>query len=125
MSKGGFRELQAWQKAKRLAIEIYRHTFEGELGRDFALRDQLRRAAISIASNIAEGDERDTDREAVRFFYMAKGSVAELVTQLEIAEGIGYLSLDEFQRLEESAEEVSRMLRGLIRARSEQQGENA
>jgi four helix bundle protein len=84
----------------------------------------MRRAVISIASNIAEGDERDTDREAVRFFFIAKGSVAELITQLEIAEGIGYLSPEEFRELAASAEEVSRMLRGLIRARSEYRDQN-
>jgi four helix bundle protein len=119
MSKGGFRDLLVWSKAKRLAIEVYRRTGEGSLGKDFALRDQLRRAAISVCSNIAEGDERDTDREAVRYFYIAKGSVAELIAQLEIAEGVGYLSGEEYERLEAVADEVSRMLRGLIRARSE------
>jgi len=79
MGKKGFRDLIVWQEAKELAVQIYRISTEGLLGRDFALRDQMRRAAVSIASNIAEGDERDTDKDAIRFFYMAKGSLAGLL----------------------------------------------
>jgi four helix bundle protein len=59
---GSYRDLLVWQKAKDLAVKAYRVSNEGNLGKDFGLRDQLRRAAVSIASNIAEGDERDTDR---------------------------------------------------------------
>lgn len=75
MGREGFKELKVWQKAKDLAVDIYRLTTEGELNSDYGLRDQIRRSAISIASNIAEGDERDTDKESVRFFYIAKGSL--------------------------------------------------
>ena len=59
---------------------------------DFGLRDQVRRSAVSVASNLAEGDERDTDKESVRYFFIAKGSVAELRTQLQIAHESGYLN---------------------------------
>jgi len=58
----GFRELNVWQRAKILAVNVYRHTNEGTFARDYGLRDQLRRAAVSVPSNIAEGDERDTKR---------------------------------------------------------------
>ena len=81
----GFEELKVWQKAKDLAVLIYKITSDGKLSKDFGLRDQIRRSAVSIASNIAEGDERETDKESVRFFYIAKGSLAELRTQLMIA----------------------------------------
>lgn len=81
MGKGGFKELRVWQKSKELAVEIYKIT-NATVGfkNDFSLRDQIRRAVVSIPSNIAEGDERETDREAVRFFYIAKGSSAEVLT---------------------------------------------
>ena len=73
-----------------MAVSIYKITADGDLAKDFGLKDQLRRAAISIPSNLAEGDERDTDKDAVRFFYIAKGSIAELRTQLQIAFEICY-----------------------------------
>ena len=85
MGKKGFKDLIVWQKAKDLAIKVYEASEEGDFNRDFGLRDQVRRSAVSIASNLAEGDERDTDKESVRFFYIAKGSLAELRTQIEIA----------------------------------------
>ena len=72
VSKGGFRELQVWQKSKELAIAVYRIANEGELSRDFGLREQMRRAAMSVCSNIAEGDERETDKESIRFFISRK-----------------------------------------------------
>ena len=68
MGKEGFKELKVWQKAKDLAVDIYKLTMQGEISKDFGLRDQIRRSAVSVASNIAEGDERDTDKESVRFF---------------------------------------------------------
>lgn len=112
MGRQGFRGLLVWQKAKSLTVNVYRMTSDGSLSRDYALRDQMRRAAISICSNIAEGDERDTDKDAVRFFYLAKGSTAELSAQSEIAEAIGYLSGDQAGELIQSCDELARMLRG-------------
>ena len=87
----GFKDLKVWQKSKELAVLIYKITQEKGFRQDFGFKDQIRRAAISIPSNIAEGDERGTNKEAVRFFYIAKGSLAELQTQIEIAFEIGYL----------------------------------
>ena len=72
-------------------MEIYVLTAKGPIARDFGLRDQLRAAAVSIPSNIAEGDERGSNRDCVRFFHIAKGSVAELRTQLEIAREVSLL----------------------------------
>ena len=82
-----FEGLECWQEATSLAIDIYKITSEGDFGKDYGLRDQLRRAAVSIASNIAEGKERETPSEFIRFLYIAKGSTGELKTQLYIAKG--------------------------------------
>ncbi|MBK7938572.1 MAG: four helix bundle protein [Lewinellaceae bacterium] len=87
---GNFKSLRVWNDAMDLTENIYRMTQEPSFSRDFALKDQIRRAAVSIASNIAEGDERGTNRESVHFFNIAKGSAAEVITQLNIAHRIGY-----------------------------------
>ncbi len=101
-----------------MAVEIYKITNEKDFARDFGLRDQIRRSVISIPSNIAEGDERDTDKEAVRFFFIAKGSLAELSTQLQIAYEIGYLEKKVYDDLENRFIELGKMLGALIKARS-------
>ncbi len=118
MGNEGFKSLRVWQIAKELAVTIYKTTESGVLARDFGLRDQLRRAAVSIPSNIAEGDERDTNRDSVRFLYIAKGSLAELRTQLEIARDVGALPNEHHLLLDEKCAEIGRMLGALIKARS-------
>lgn len=115
----GFRDLRVWQKAVDLSINIYRLTDKGKLKNDYGLKDQLRRSSVSIASNIAEGDERETDKESVRFFYVAKGSCAELLTQVEIALKIEAISREEFKEIENLCNEISGMLTKLISARSQ------
>ena len=90
-----FKKLNVWQKSKDLTIQIYKLTDQGNFAHDFGLRDQMRRAAVSICSNIAEGDERGTNKDSIRFLYIAKGSLAEVLTQLEISEGIGYFSQEQ------------------------------
>ncbi len=97
---------------------IYGLSSSGPLSHDFGLRDQIRRAAVSIPSNIAEGDERDTNKDSVRFLYIAKGSLAELRTQLEIARDIGVLDSVKFSQSEVTCAEIGRMLGSLIKARS-------
>ena len=89
---GKFQELKVWQRSKELAVSLYKLTGQGEFNKDRALRDQIRRAVVSIPSNIAEGDELGTDRQAIKFFYTAKGSSAEVLTQAIIAHEIGYLT---------------------------------
>ena len=118
MGTEGYRELRVWQRAKELAVPIYGLSSSGPLSRDFGLRDQIRRAAVSIPSNIAEGDERDTNKDSVRFLSIAKGSLAELRTQLEIARDIGALDPGKFSQLEVTCAEIGRMLGSLIKARS-------
>lgn len=115
---GGFRDLKVWQKSKELAVLIYRVTQEPVFRRDFGFKDQIRRAAISIPSNIAEGDERGSNKDAVRFFYIAKGSLAELQTQIEIAFEIGYLNEKLMQELNDKCQTIGKMLGSLIKARS-------
>ncbi len=118
MGKGGFKSLKVWQKSKDLAVYIYRITDDGFFNKDYGLRDQIRRAAVSIARIIAEGDERDTDKEAVRYFYIAKGSSAEVLTQATIAHEIGYIKQVTFTETEQKCMEISSMLSKLISARS-------
>jgi len=88
------------------------------MARQYALADQMRRSSISVPSNIAEGDERDTDKDSVRFFYIAKGSLAELITQLEIAHEVGLLTTEQITPLSTECIEIGRMLGALIKARS-------
>lgn len=121
MGRRGFRELQVWQRAKRLAVETYQATGQGAISRDFGLRDQIRRAAVSVCSNIAEGDERRSDKDANRFFFMAKGSLAELISQLEIAGEIKYIDTQYKDRLVQECDEIGRMLGALIKARGRQE----
>lgn len=113
-----YRKLVVWQKAKALAIDVYRATESGAIARDYGLRDQMRRAAVSVPSNIAEGDERGSDREAVRFLFIAKGSLAELRTQVEIAEVVAKLSAEDAARLISSADELARQIGALIKSKN-------
>jgi four helix bundle protein len=117
MGNKGFKDLKVWQKAKDLAVLIYEISEDGKFGRDFGLRDQMRRSSVSIPSNIAEGDERDTDKESVRFFHIAKGSLAELITQVQIAYEIGHLPKSQYESIEHDCEELGRMIGKLIKVR--------
>jgi four helix bundle protein len=114
----GFEDLVVWKKAKELAVLIYKITSDSKISKDFGLRDQIRRSAVSIPSNIAEGDERETDKEAVRFFYIAKGSLAEMRTQLMIALEVGFLTKDKFLEIDQYCSEIGKMLGGIIKHRS-------
>ncbi|MGD9105093.1 MAG: four helix bundle protein [Desulfobacterales bacterium] len=115
---GKFQDLKVWQRAKDLAVYLYRLTGKGAFAKDYSLRDQIRRAGVSIPSNIAEGDELSSDKQAIRFFYIAKGSSAEVLTQAIIAFEIGYMNKKEFMYVEGECKAVSGMLMRLIRSRS-------
>ena len=108
-----FEDLVAWQKARVLVRTIYRITSEGPFAKDFALFDQIRRAAISVPSNIAEGYERTRRREYHHFLCVAKASCAEVRTQLYIARDVGHITENRFRYLMEKAEEVGRLIGGL------------
>ena len=107
-----------WQKGKTLATDVYRLTKAEAIKHDFSLIDQLRRSAVSVPSNIAEGDERKSDKDSVRFFHIARGSLAELATQLEIARDVGYLNMAQVEPLIAQCAELGKMLGALIRARN-------
>ena len=109
-----FEEIKAWQLARELVTAVYRASGQGKFSTDFGLRDQIRRAAVSVISNIAEGFERGSEKEFQRFLYMAKGSAGEVRSQLYVASDLGYLTVEEFANLKTRAEEVSRALSGFI-----------
>ena len=115
---GNFQELKVWQRSKELAVSLYKITGQGAFDRGWGLRDQIRRAVVSIPSNIAEGDELGTDRQAIKFFYTAKGSSAEVFTQVVIAHEIGYLTKEQFDHTNKECQAISGMLTRLIQARS-------
>lgn len=116
---GDFRKLLVWNKAKDLAVFIYKMTAKGLFSKDFGLRDQIRRAAVSIPSNIAEGDNLGTDKQSNRHFYIARGSAAEVLTQAIIALEIEYIDTAIFNHIETECRAISGMLTRLIQARSE------
>jgi four helix bundle protein len=109
-----FEEIKAWQLAKDLVAALYRASENGRFAADYALRDQIRRATVSVMSNIAEGFERGSDKDFQRFLYMAKGSAGEVRSQLFVAKELGYLTIEEFASLKGQAEDVSKSLSGFI-----------
>ncbi len=111
MSYQSFEELEVWKRACNLAVEVY-FTFKDS--KEYGLKDQMNRAAVSIPSNIAEGSERNTNPDFIRFLHIAKGSSAELRTQLYIAEKIGILEPTKSIFLIEETKQISAMLQGLV-----------
>jgi len=110
-----FEDIDAWQKARELTKAVYGCTAGGEFSRDFVLRNQIRRAAISVMANIAEGFERDGNKEFVQFLAVAKGSCGELRSHLCVAFDQQYLTHEQCHLLGERALEVSRMVSGLMK----------
>lgn len=115
-NENGFEELIAWQKARMLTREIYNITRAGGFARDFALTGQIRRAAISILSNIAEGFERGGRPEFHQFLVVAKGSRGEVRSQLYVALDAGYLDDEMFRKLYELSEETGKVIGFSVRA---------
>jgi len=116
MAKKDYRDLVAWQKAMLPVEDAYAVVRLMPREETFALSDQIRRAAISIPSNIAEGYARGTDKEAIRFLQIAQGSRAELETQFELCLRIGYITQDKWDTLFGQTQEVGRILTGLIKS---------
>lgn len=112
-----FEDIEAWQDARRLTQAVYRASRTHPFRRDFALRDQIRRAAISITSNIAEGFERDGNAEFHHFLSIAKGSAGEVRSQLYVALDEGYIKREEFEELRRLAlwtiRKISRLMQYL------------
>jgi len=110
-----FEDIDAWKKARELAQAIYEVTSVAEFARDFGLRDQIRRAAVSVMSNIAEGFERSEDKEFRQFLSLAKGSAGEVKAQLYVALDARFLSQEQFDQLYSLATETGRLIGGFMR----------
>ncbi len=110
-----FEDIEAWQDARILVKRVYGIMGEGRFARDFGLRDQIRRAAISTMSNIAEGFERESNKEFIRFLYIAKASAGEVRSQLYAAADLGYLEKQRTDELIGFVETVSRRIAGFIK----------
>ena len=102
-----FEKLDCWQQARNLAVEVYHVSMNGNLSRDFVLRDLLRKSSLSIASNIADGKERGSPAELIRFLRLARASTAKLRTQLLISREVGHLAEGDFIDLEDKAIRIS------------------
>ena len=109
-----FEELEVWKKGCDLATEIYKLSREGKLARDYGLKDQMTKSAVSIPSNIAEGKERETVPELIRYLYIAKGSTGELQTQLYIAQRIGHVDEETSYNLIQQTKVLSKKLGSFI-----------
>ncbi len=109
-----FEDIEAWKLGRELTRAIYRVSKSGEFGRDYALRDQIRRAVVSITSNIAEGFERGGNREFLQALAIAKGSAGEVRSQLYVALDEGYIREPEFAALREECLRLSRVIAGFI-----------
>lgn len=110
-----FEEIQAWQKARIVTNQIYNLTKTGPCSRDFGLRDQLRRASVSIMANIAEGHGRRTNKDFANFLVFAHGSATEVQSHLYVALDLGYIAQEDFRDIYEELDEISRMLNSLAR----------
>ena len=109
-----FEDLKVWQKARQVNLEIYKLSNKESFSKDFGLRDQIRRASVSVLSNIAEGFERNGNKEFLQFLSIAKASSAEVRSQLYIAKDLEYITEIEFNNTVNALLQVSKMLNGLI-----------
>jgi four helix bundle protein len=112
----GYRDLIAWKKATQLSLEIYRCTQHFPKEELYGLTSQMRRASVSVASNIAEGKGRYSRKEFAQFLYRARGSLLELETQLFIAGELRYIDEAAVKRIEDHATELGRILNGLTKS---------
>ncbi len=110
-----YRDLVLWQRAMELAAEVHRTTLKLPRHETFGMAAQLRRSAVSVPSNIAEGSGRRTTREFIAFLHVARGSLSELRTQLLLAERVGYLTAADLASTKSLGDEVGRLLNAVIR----------
>lgn len=109
-----FEELEIWKLSLKITRDIYDLTAKKEFSRDFGLRDQIRRAIVSVSSNIVEGFEKNNNNEFIRFLKIAKGSVGEVRNQLYIALTVGYISKEEFEKSNKDLENIAGQVGGFI-----------
>jgi four helix bundle protein len=113
---GNYRQLLVWKRAHTLALDVYRATQRFPTEERYGLTAQLRRAAVSVVSNIAEGSGRLGDREHIRFLRIARGSGSEVECQLLLSRDLGYLGSSAWTVLDEQSQDLARMLTGLIQS---------
>ncbi len=111
----GFEEINAWKKAHQTCIAIYEITNDTALKRDFGLRDQMRRAAVSITSNIAEGHDRGSAAQFIYFLNVSRGSCAEVRSQLILAKDLNYITTNDLLVINQGLIEINKMIAGLIK----------
>jgi len=111
-----FEDLIVWQKARDLAVAIYQLTKQQPFVKDHGFKDQIQRAAVSVSSNIAEGFERNSNKEFINFLFIAKGSCGEVRSQLRIAVSIGYVKEADISDLLAASIETSKLLTSFIRS---------
>ena len=114
-----FEDIVVWQLGRELVLKIYALTRQGAFARDYGLKDQIQRAAVSVPSNIAEGFERDGNKEFVKFLYIAKGSVGEVRSLLYNARDLGYIDDTAFDDASVFARRISAGIQSLVRKLSE------
>lgn len=111
-----YKELKVWQKAYHLCLEIYRLTKKFPSEETYGLSSQIRRAAVSVPSNIAEGYGRKTTPEYIQSLYIAYGSICEFETQLLLSADLGYIRAEDMKKVQQDIGEVERMLKALIKS---------
>ncbi len=109
----GFKKLTVWQKAYGFTLAVYKYSQKYPTSELYGLTSQLRRAAVSIAANIAEGSERQHKKEFLQFLSISRGSLGEVETYIMLSKDLGYISEDKFIELDEQRKEIGRLLRGL------------
>ena len=115
MTINRFEDLEAWQKVRELAQIVYQRTKNGQFSRDYGLRDQIRRAVVSIMANIAEGFSRRSNKEFCQFLFIAKSSAAELQSHAYVALDQAYIEKGDFEKLYDKLDHASRMISNLIK----------
>ena len=109
-----FEDIESWKRAREITKKIYELSSEGSFAKDFGLKDQIRRSAVSIMSNIAEGFERDGNKEFANFLSIAKGSCGEAISQSYVALDNGFISEVDFQWLQDNLTQTGRMIGGFM-----------
>ncbi|MBU1121708.1 MAG: four helix bundle protein [Candidatus Omnitrophica bacterium] len=112
----GFKKLIVWKKAYELALEVYKITRDYPRSEQYGLVSQLRRAAISVVANIAEGYERQYRKEYIQFLMIAKGSLGEVETYFLFSKDLGYINIEIYKMINDRRQEVGRLLKGLIKS---------
>lgn len=109
-----FEDLEIWKLSLKITKDIYVFTAKDKFSKDFGLRDQVRRAIVSVSSNVVEGFEKNNNNEFIRFLKIAKGSVGETRNQFYIALSVGYITKEEFEKINEELEGLARQIGGFI-----------